>query len=473
MIVTTLSALVPAFRAGRLAPIEAMKGDYARDTKLSRMWILGVVLLLFSTAVQFATKSAMGAGAVIGILLGAVLVVPVVLRPLAMLLGRVTNRLARGVGDVAVLHLAKERSRSAYTLALVMVVMAMLFATGGLYLSVRAGIDELIDRQFGADLFVQAGIPDDGSLKNKLAEQPDVALVTPLRFGFTNAPDEEGKRREIFVRTIEPESYFDASSYFWTEGNDKDAKAALIRGGSVLVSVGVAKELDAGLGDTVRLETTKGRRPFKVAAIYAGNPGPPDVTMGFTDAKRYLSAGRPNAYILNVADGNDPKAVGRTLETSLKSYQLSTQTAADEKDEARGQVGTYFQIVYAILLIAAIVGLLGLANTLAMSVLHRFREIGILRAIGVTRSQAWRMVLVESATMGLTAFVLSLPLGLLLSFLVIRGTADGFGFTIPTIYPWIWVPFVALFALFIAVVAAIAPGRRAARLHVVTALQYE
>jgi putative ABC transport system permease protein len=114
-----------------------------------------------------------------------------------------------------------------------------------------------------------------------------------------------------------------------------------------------------------------------------------------------------------------------------------------------------------------------LANTLAMSVLQRFREIGILRAIGVTRSQAWRMVLVESTTMGLTAFVLSIPLGVLLTYLVVRGTAQGFGFSIPTIYPWIWIPFVAAFGILIAVIAAIAPGRRAARLQVVTALQYE
>ena len=76
-------------------------------------------------------------------------------------------------------------------------------------------------------------------------------------------------------------------------------------------------------------------------------------------------------------------------------------------------------------------------------------------------------------TLGLTAFVLSIPLGALLTYLVVKGTSDGFGFTIPTLYPWIWVPFVAMFAIVIAVVAAIAPGRRASRLEVVSALQYE
>src|SRR6185369_566020 len=126
LVVTVLSALIPARRAGRLEPIEAMKGDYARDTKLGRAWIVGLVIFVLSVAVNLLTTSPAASSLVLGILLGAVLLVPVLLRPVASLLGRVTNRIARGVGDIAVLHLTKERSRSAYTLALVMVVMAML-----------------------------------------------------------------------------------------------------------------------------------------------------------------------------------------------------------------------------------------------------------------------------------------------------------------------------------------------------------
>jgi putative ABC transport system permease protein len=195
--------------------------------------------------------------------------------------------------------------------------------------------------------------------------------------------------------------------------------------------------------------------------------------MGVKDAAQYLTVGRPMGYAMSVKDGVPPSRAARELKAALPAYQLETTTAAEQREEARGQITSYFNIIYAILLIAAIVGLLGLANTLAMSILQRYREIGILRAIGVTRSQAARMVLVESSTLGLTALVLSFPLGLLLTYLVVRQTSNGFGFHITTQYPWLWVPFVAIFAIFIAVVAAIAPGRRASKLHVVTALQYE
>jgi putative ABC transport system permease protein len=472
LVITIISALVPAIRAGRLAPVEAMKGDYARDTRLGRSWIAGAIVFVGAIGLYVGVAGPVRNVAVIGILFGAVLLVPLLLRPIALLLGRITNRIARGVGEVAVLHLAKERSRSAYTLALIMVVMGMLFATGGMFLSVRGAISDLVSTQFGADLFVGSRTPDDGRVGRMLAAREDVEVVSPVRFGIATTTDEQGDKEEIFVNTIEPASYFKVSSFSWKDGNDADAKAALERGGAILLSEDVALRKELHVGERFDLETRKGASSFEIAAIYAGSFGPPELTMGIKDARTHLSAGRPNGYRVELIDDADPEAVGKELE-ALPNLQLETETQADVQDQVTDQIGRFFQIIYAILAIAAIVGLLGLANTLAMSVLQRFREIGILRAIGVTRSQAWRMVLVESATMGLTAFILSIPLGWLLTTLITRGAGEGFGSALDTIYPYAWIPFVLIFGVVIAVIAAIAPGRRAARLHVVNALQYE
>ena len=472
LVITTLSALIPAVRAGRLAPVEAMKGDYVRDTRLGRAWIVGAVVFVVSVMLFFIVPGPGGSMTVIGILFGAVLLVPLLLRPLALLLGRITNRMARGVGDVAVLHLAKERSRSAYTLALIMVVMAMLFATGGMFLSVRDQISDLVDTQFGSDIFVGSRTPDDGSVGRMLAARGDVEIVSPVRFGIATTTDRQGEKDEIFVNTIEPATYFQVSSFSWKDGNEGDARAALERGGAILVSDEVARVHKLGRGDRFPLETRRGKTSFEIAATYAAPFGPPEMTMGVKDARTHVSVGPPMGYRVGVADGADPVAIARELK-ALPGFQLETETQAQLKEQISSEIGQFFQIIYAILAIAAIVGLLGLANTLAMSVLQRFREIGILRAIGVTRSQAWRMVIVESATMGLTAFVLSIPLGWLLTALITRGAGDGFGSELQTIYPYLWIPFVLIFGVTIAVIAAIAPGRRAARLHVVDALQYE
>lgn len=480
LLVTLISSLVPAVRAGRLAPVEAMKGDYAGETKLSRSWMVGIVVFVFSLGIALATSgteegaSAVTPIAVMGLLLGTLLLVPLLLRPLAAVLGRITNRIARGVGEVAVLHLVKERSRSAYTLGLIMIVMSMLFASGGLYLSVRGVIDEIVDRQFGADFFIEGNGPLDPSLEEKIRARPDIAQVSGLRFGYAKAPGQDDDHEDVFLLMIDPATYFDLSSFFWKDGGDDSAEEALSRGGAVLLPSTYATETKLERGDTFRLKTRRGELAFTVAAIHLNDPGPPRITLGLPDARKYFDANKPLGLLADVEPGRDVDRVKDAIEDGIgRDVGLRIETAADQKEQARMQVGRYFQIVYAILLVAAIVGLLGLANTLAMSVVRRFREIGILRAIGVTRSQMWRMVLVESTTLGLVAFVLSLPLGWIMTALVLRATSKGFGFEMTTVYPWSWIPLVAIFGLVCAVVAAIAPGRRAARLEVVTALQYE
>ena len=479
LLTTLASALLPARRAGRLAPVVAMKGDYAGELRLSRVWIAGLVLVIVSLGVLFGASNlpqAVGSLAQIALLLGAVLLVPLLLRPVAAILGRVTRRIAHGVGDIAVLHLVKERSRSAYTLALIMVVMGMLFATGGMFLSISNSVDELIDRQFGSDLFVGSNSPLDDGVADDLRGVEGVAAVSPVAFGttriLTGAETDQGD--EVFVRVIDPESYFDMSSFLWDDGDDTSAKAALAEGGAVLLPGPLADDLGLERGDDIVLKTQSGETTFTLAALFVSTPGPPSIAMGFGDAREHLGTERPRAFFVNLVDGAEPAAVREAIEADLGEQRaLFVETPAEEKAEAKQEIGQFFNIINAILLVAAIVGLLGLANTLAMSVLRRFREIGILRSLGVTRGQIWRMVLAESATMGLAAFVLALPLGWVLTYLVVKETSASFGFRMDTIYPYVWIPAVFAFGLFVAVVASIAPGRRAAKLEVVSALQYE
>ncbi|MEX2393927.1 MAG: FtsX-like permease family protein, partial [Actinomycetota bacterium] len=253
MLTTLLSSLVPAVRAGRLAPVEAMRGDYAGEAKLGRGWMVGLAVFVVSIALAVAGNqqgeetSPLPALGVLGILLGSILLVPLLLRPLASVLGKITNRIARGVGDIAVLHLAKERSRSAYTLALIMIVMAMLFGSGGLYLSTAGAIDELIDRQFGSDLFIEGNGPIEPEAEQAIRNIDGVASVSPIRFGFskmtvpkdTAAKPTAGKpvvtdtEEDVFMFMVDPKTYFDHSSFFWKDGSDSQAKEMLTKGGYV------------------------------------------------------------------------------------------------------------------------------------------------------------------------------------------------------------------------------------------------
>lgn len=475
MLTTLAAAVVPALRAGKLSPVIAMKGDHASEQRLGRGWIAGIALVAAGTGLRLAASSsaAVAGLATLVLLLGTVLLVPLLLRPLASVLGRITHHIAPGVGDIAVLHLVKERSRSAYTLALIMVVMAMLFAVGGLNTSMGSALDAALDRQFGSDLVVRGGGGISAEAERTATSVPGVAHISPLRIGGTRTRI-DGEQKRVFLRIIDPASYFEVASFSWTGSTtDANARAALRRGG-VLVPQGLADRLGSRTGGTIELETLKGPHRFTVAGTFSSFEGQPEVVVGAADGREWFGADRPIALLIGVARDADVHVVARALRRDVgRPNNLSVETAAEQKAEAHKQFNRFFNIFYAILAVAAIVGLLSLANTLAMSVLRRFREIGILRAIGVTRDQVWRLVLVESATLSLVAFLLSLPLGWLLSALVVRGAGEAFGIPVPYRFPWTWVAIVGAFGIVVAVIAAIAPGRRAARLEVVGALQYE
>lgn len=485
VVTTVLSAWIPARRAAALAPVTAMRGEHQAGAQLGRAWIAGVAFSLLGAALALTVKGVTGmALSTFAMLTGVVLLVPVILRPLARLLGGVTRRAEPGVGEVAVMHLVKERSRSAYTLALVMVVFAMVFSIAAANASMSAALTQTIDKQFGSDLRAWSPNGFEPELLDAVRSTPHVAMLSEVRFGNVKVTTErEPNARGFSVRSsdeqlaiIDPATYFQVAGFVWTEGNDEDVKSAFREGGGVVVGGPVAARLGIHRGDTLLLATTQGPKPFRVAGLYAGFGGDNQPAfIGLRDGRTLFAAGKVSGLAINVDKGTRPADVQRALwaTPAAKKFGLFVETASAAKAQAQSQLGGFFRVFYAVLLVAALVGLLGLTNTLAMSVLQRLREIGILRAIGTRRRQVRNMVVVEAATLVLVALLLALPLGWVLSVLFVRSATDALGFTAPYVYPWAWVPGVGFLALLIGGLGAIAPARRASRLDVVTALAYE
>ncbi len=486
VVTTVVSAFVPARRAAGMPPVSAMRGDYDAGTRLGRAWIAGVVFAAIG-AVLSVTLRGVGSMALstFFILLGVVLLVPVILRPLARVLGRLTRRAEPGVGEVAVMHLVKERSRSAYTLALVMVVFAMVFSMAAANASMSRALDRGLDTQFGSDLRLFSPNGINPELMTALTSNPHVGKTTGAWFGSTHITAAEQKTAtgtsvqsaDPQLLIIDPATYFDVAGFVWTDGSSDETQEALERGGAVVLSESIAARIGVKRHDTITLTTAAGPKPFKITALYGGFGDQQPAVVGIGDGRTLFQAKEPAGLAVNIAEGDttDPADVRKQLlaTPAAKKYGLFIETVTAAKAEGQAQLGGFFRVFYAVLLVAAVVGLLGLTNTLAMSVLQRLREIGILRAIGTRRRQVRNMVVVEAATLVLVALLLALPLGWILSVLFVRSATDALGFSAPYVYPWAWVPGVGVLALLIGGLGAIAPARRASRLDVVTALAYE
>ncbi len=371
VVVSVTAAWLPGRRAAALSPVTAMRAGGQPDEKAGRP-ILGALLVGVGMALVFALPSN-GARVfpTLLVLFGSVMLVPIVLRPLAQLLGAGTRRLAKGVGAIAVMHLVKERSRSAYTLALVMVVLAMILAIATSNVSMSRTIDTVVERQSGGTIQVGAPGALDPAVEQELAAIEGVQATTALRFGLLDI-DEEGAvdGGDQFFTVLDPASYFDIASFPWVQGNDDTVRAGLTQGGAIVLPEQMAIRLDKELGDAVRIRTNQGVQRFTLLATYAqiGNfIGP---AFGIKDAGLF-GAGRPNAFLASVDRGVDDEVLRRTIVDRLGAkYQVEVQTTARIKEQAQAQLQGFFGLAYALLFVAALVGILGLANTMVVAVLR-------------------------------------------------------------------------------------------------------
>ena len=468
-----LAAYLPARRAARAEPIDAIRGAEERVGAIGRTWVVGLGLLALAALV--ARRPAGDAGirvAPLLFMLGAVLVVPVVLKPVAAGVGSVSARLVPGLGDAAVKHLVRERARSSYTLGLVMAVLAMVIALTAVQGSILQAMHDAFEVRFGGDVTVWAWNGMDPSVADALRTDDAVGASTVFRSGDVGITAPSAERGELSV--IEPATFFELQGFPWSEGDDDRALEALNAGDAILVPEAYALRTGLDLDDRITLVTTSGPRPFRVAGIYeTPEPGLRLVT-GIVDGERWFGATTPQGVELRGADGVSPEALlakATAIVGDRPGYFLNTTSA--EQRAAAERVQSNFRPFLAVILVAGIVGALGLANTLSMAILRRTREIGVLRAVGIDRRALAGMVVVESLTMGGVAFLLALPLGWVLARSVLRSTSSALGFVVDLTTPWSVLPFLAVGVVVLCVVAAAGPARSIARLDPIAALRFE
>lgn len=472
VVVTLVAAYLPARRASRVAPVAAMRDDVAMPQRSLR-WrtLIGLVLAVVGVATLVGSLSASGqrAASLVGLgvfltIMSAIVLSPVLSRPVIGLLGAAYPRLFGTVGRLARDNAQRNPRRTAATSSALMVGLALVGAFGVLAASINSSIGGLIDRALGSDYVVSTAqqLPFGAGVADGLERLPQVASVTRERFGAARI---EGST--TFLSAADPASLGDSITVEFSAGGIEGLDDGL------LVDEPTATGKRWTLGDVVPVTFLNGTTVrLPVAGIYEPNGALGQYVVSLQTWEAAGGDSRDSFLYVNLRDDVDPAAAKRALERSLAPYpNVELLDQAEFKEQQRSQVNQLLFLIYALLALAILIAVLGIVNTLALAVIERTREIGLLRAVGMSRRQLRRMVRLESVVISLFGAVLGLSLGVLFGVLLQRSLA-GQGITDLAVPVGSLLTFL-LVAGVIGVLAAIWPARRAARLDVLRAITTE
>ncbi|WP_438297428.1 ABC transporter permease [Streptomyces sp. HUAS TT7] len=479
--VTVLSAWLPSRKAAKVAPVEAMstaelppapRGLLIRNVIGLLIGGLGVVTMLYVSTLKDAADNNLQI-AMLGstlTLIGVIVLAPLLSRPLVSLAGRVTLRLFGVSGKLAKENALRNPRRTAATASALMIGLTLITGITVAGVSTQEASAKMTTQGMAADYRVDNtsynGLDTDAA--QKLAKLPGVAAATPM----TSAPvDLNGTYATI--TGSDPAQLGKVTDLRLTGGSLGD-----LGPGRVAVADDFAAKHGIRVGDTVDAKYTFGggdaggpARKLRVAGIYEANPTVSDVLGTTGDVQPYSYTPKKVDSILVKAEPGKADGLEKSLRDALGNSPLLKVQSQDQLTKAgAGTIDLMLNMIYGLLAMAVVIAVLGVINTLAMSVFERAREIGMLRAIGLDRAGVKQMVRLESVVISLFGALLGIGTGIFLAWA--GGSLTGGAMkTYEMVLPWGRLGLFLLLALVIGVLAAIWPARRAARLNVLESIQ--
>ena len=473
LVVTLLAAYLPARRAGRVAPVAAMRDD-ASLAEGGMRWRAGVGFLLVAAGIGGMGAGLAGWGSqptyvlgagTFGVLVGTALVSPIVGRPVLALLGWGYRRGFGAVGRMAEQNSRRNPRRTGATASALMIGVSLVTMMSVLGASAKASIDKALSEDVVADYVVSSVVGQgfSATITDRVAAVDGVQEVVRVRAARL-AVDGDTE----FATGVDPAGAVRVAPPDVSTGSLQDLGAD-----GVALSTGYAADHGLRVGSPVTVDFAGDTLAARVVATYTtGALLQSDVTMSLAafDALGVPPTDRA-AYVV-ARPGTDRAVLARALGATVAD--LPTVTVADQAEyaaEQRAPIDRLLFIVYALLGLAVVIAVLGIINTLALSVVERIREIGLLRAVGLSRRQLRTMLRLESVAISVLGAVLGIVLGLAFAVALQRSLADD-GIDVLAV-PWGQLAgFVGVSAL-VGVLAALWPGRRAARLDVLRAIATE
>ncbi|MEV7189396.1 FtsX-like permease family protein [Kitasatospora sp. NPDC093102] len=476
VLVTVLSAVLPALRASRIAPVTAMSsGDQPATQKslvirnvVGSAFTIGGLGLVVTGAATRSSSGQVPVGAGVGLaLIGIFVLLPLLSRPVIALVGPLLAKLAGTPGKLARRNAVRNPRRTAATAAALTIGLALVTGLSVLGSSVSDMVDKAVTSSMKADYDVTLATGDlTPELAAAIAKAPGVAASSPINRAFWELGGALHSVRGFdaagFEQLVQPKM---------TSGS-----AAALKQGQILVDSNMAKKENLSVGSIVKVDYRTGgggaasEGTVTVGGVYEGNTMISEVVMAGAEIAKH----EPQAYLSEVlVKGTDGPSAA--LKQSIKDATgnnpvVEVKTKQDMRDEFSKMITFALNMMYGLLGMAVVIAVIGVINTLAMSVFERKREIGMLRAIGLDRRGIKRMVRLESVVISLFGAAIGVALGTFAAWAVNRTLISTLP-TLTTVVPYGQLLLFLALAGLVGLVAALWPARQASKLNILVSIK--
>jgi putative ABC transport system permease protein len=463
-----IGGLLPLFAAARLPILDALRphpiGEHQRASTLLRT--ASPVLLTIAAACFLSSASGLVALGVIAFLLGVVVALPLIAPLVIRLLALAISPLAAGAESGAA-HLVRARNRTAMTTAGLAIAVATAVGVSALSAGALTASDSWVSHLFAGNVLVTSPVTQDDQVEGAISTSSGVAQATPLRFlSESVAGASEG------VVAIDPAAYNSLGGLDVASGDRSTALMALEDAPSFLEPAGLAAATGWTVGSQLPVVTQKGLVYFTIVGVvshsFPAGDGGESLVMADDLARTYFGSTADGFDDLVVTTKGSEAAIAATA----ASYGMQAVPVSVIESDARDALQHSIGLVLAVAIIAVLIAMLAVVNTLLVNVRQGTRELALLRAVGLGSRQAMRRVLTEAGLLAAAATLIGVAAGCLIAVPMLQASttptfAPGFVFPVETVIVLLLVVVLA------AVVATIGPARRAVRTSVLSALRHE
>ncbi|MBI5667958.1 MAG: ABC transporter permease [Chloroflexi bacterium] len=479
LVTALIAGYFPARAAGKVSPLDALRPATTASIHRAARWSLIIGAGLMALAVLLLLTGSKGAaGGALLFLIGMVLAAPGLVMPAARLFSPILTLWYAREGDLARSNLVRQPGRAAITGSTLMIGLATLVTIAAIVSAFSGLINTLADANFGSDLILlppsisiyDTVIGADENLAARLRALPEVEAVGSLRYASAAAGGQS-----LQVLGIDPNAYPQVATFEFSQGEPDKVFAALDSERNAIVTSLALSSLGVPVGSDVVLQTANGPQTYRIVGVA-------NDLFTFKLAVMFISQANLAAdfhktedimLMVNLTPDADKAAALAKVQDILTDYpQFTARLTGEYREEIVRTSASAMYLFYALAFLILIPAALGLLNTLTINILERTREIGVVRAVGGSRTQVRRIVTAEALLLGVFGAAMGVLAGVAMSYGFIAAFATA-GWEMPYQFPLLGVVAAIVIGVVLALFASVLPARSAARLDIIRALQYE